>query len=131
PRPGVAVPVPGAADAAAGFQHPDLEAELAQLVQLVETGHAGPDDDDLVINVAHGVASTKFGAVVVMGLRRDVPVAASGRHVTAIHRQRVAGDVGGVIRTQVDRRIGDLAGLAQALDRLRRDHGLANLGTLL
>ena len=46
---GIAVPVPGAADAGAGFEHPHLEAEFAQLVELVEAGNAGADDDRVEI----------------------------------------------------------------------------------
>src|SRR6266446_6025214 len=42
---GIAVPVPGAADGGAGLEHPHLETELAQLVELVEAGNAGADDD--------------------------------------------------------------------------------------
>ena len=41
----IAVPVPGAADAGAGFEHPDLKAEFAQAIELVEAGNAGADDD--------------------------------------------------------------------------------------
>ncbi len=45
----VAVPVPSAAHAAPGLQHPDLEAELvAQFMQLVEAGEAGADDDRVI-----------------------------------------------------------------------------------
>src|SRR5947209_5048551 len=45
PGAGIPVPVPGAADAASGFKHPNPEAELAQLIELVETGNTGSDDD--------------------------------------------------------------------------------------
>src|SRR5262249_33791732 len=44
----VAVPVPGAADAAAGLEHPRVEAEPAQPVKLVHAGDAGADDDRVV-----------------------------------------------------------------------------------
>jgi hypothetical protein len=44
---GVAVPVPGAADCVAPFEHLHLEAGLAQLVQRVQTGEAGADDHDV------------------------------------------------------------------------------------
>jgi hypothetical protein len=46
---GIAVPVPGAADAAAGLADPHLQPELAQLVELVKTGNAGADDDRVEI----------------------------------------------------------------------------------
>jgi len=42
---GIAVPVPGAADAGAGLEHPHLEAEFTQLIELLEPGNAGTDDD--------------------------------------------------------------------------------------
>src|SRR5262249_4128226 len=42
---GIAVPVPSAADAGAGFEHPRLQTELAQFVELVEAGNAGADDN--------------------------------------------------------------------------------------
>jgi hypothetical protein len=42
---GIPVPIPCAADAGARLEHPHLEAELAQLVELIEAGHAGADDD--------------------------------------------------------------------------------------
>src|SRR6202040_1665017 len=57
---GIAVPVPGAADAGAGFEHPHRQAELAQLVELVEAGHAGTDDDRV-----------KIESRVCLGLLRD------------------------------------------------------------
>src|SRR5437870_4975778 len=46
---GIAVPVPGAADAGAGLEHPHLEAEFAQPVELVEAGNASADDDRVKI----------------------------------------------------------------------------------
>ena len=46
---GIAVPVPGAADAATGFEHAHLETEFAQPIKLVETGNAGADDDGVEI----------------------------------------------------------------------------------
>jgi len=46
---GIAVPVPRAADAASGFEHPNPQAELAQPVKLVEAGNAGADDDRVEI----------------------------------------------------------------------------------
>src|SRR5262249_17221518 len=45
----VAVPIPGAADAGAGFEHPRLEPEFAQLIELVEAGNPGADDDRVEI----------------------------------------------------------------------------------
>ena len=44
-RAGVAVPVPGAADAAARLEHPRREPEPPQPVQHVQAGEAGADDD--------------------------------------------------------------------------------------
>ena len=48
PRPGVAVPVPGAAHAVAGLEHPHAQAEPAQPVELVHAGDPGADDDDVI-----------------------------------------------------------------------------------
>src|SRR6202022_349879 len=45
----VAVPVPGAADAGAGFEYPRLEPEFTQLVELVEAGNTRADDDRVEI----------------------------------------------------------------------------------
>ena len=42
---GIAVPVPGAADAAARFEDPRGEAEAAQAVEHVQAGEPGADDD--------------------------------------------------------------------------------------
>ena len=42
PRAGIAVPVPGPAHAGPRFEHPDLEPELAQAMELVEAGDARP-----------------------------------------------------------------------------------------
>jgi hypothetical protein len=47
PRPGVAVPEPRPADAAAGLEQHDGEPGLARAIQLVEAGDAGPDDHDV------------------------------------------------------------------------------------
>ena len=47
---GIAVPVPGAADAGAGLEHAHLEPEFAQPVELVEAGDAGADDDRVEIH---------------------------------------------------------------------------------
>ena len=54
---GIAVPVPGAADAGAGFEHPHLEAEFSQLVELVEAGNTGADDDRVEIRARSVQAS--------------------------------------------------------------------------
>ena len=54
PRAGVAVPVPGAADAAAGLEQLRREARLARAVQLVDAGDAGADDQH--VDVGRGVA---------------------------------------------------------------------------
>ena len=51
---GIAVPVPGAADAGAGLEDACLQAELAQLVKLVEAGNAGADDDRVKIRARVG-----------------------------------------------------------------------------
>jgi hypothetical protein len=48
PRTGIAVPVPGAADAAAGFQHGRLEAQPAQPMQQVHAREPGADDDGVM-----------------------------------------------------------------------------------
>ena len=53
PCPGVAVPVPDAAEPGAGLDQGDPQAEPAQVVQLVETGESGADDDDVVLGSAH------------------------------------------------------------------------------
>ena len=44
---GVAVPVPGAADAVGGLEHHGGESEAAQAVQHVEPGESGPDHHDV------------------------------------------------------------------------------------
>src|SRR5882724_8406863 len=46
---GIAVPVPGAADAGAGLEHPHLEAEFTQLIALVEAGNTRADDERVEI----------------------------------------------------------------------------------
>ena len=46
-RAGIAVPVPGAADAAAGLIDPRVEAEPAQPMQHVHAGEAGADNDGI------------------------------------------------------------------------------------
>ena len=48
----VAVPVPGAADIGAVLEHQRLQAEFAQLVELVEAGNTGADDDRVKIEAA-------------------------------------------------------------------------------
>ncbi len=49
--PGVAVPVPGAADLVAGFKHQGGQLQVvAQQVQLVEAGETRADDDRLVVD---------------------------------------------------------------------------------
>src|SRR6516162_6200233 len=42
---GISVPVPGTADGAASLEHPHFEAKFTQLVELVEAGNAGANDD--------------------------------------------------------------------------------------
>src|SRR5262249_32883757 len=49
---GIAVPVPGAADASTIFEYPHLQPELAELVQLIEARNAGADDDRVKVDVA-------------------------------------------------------------------------------
>src|SRR5581483_7164208 len=49
PRAGIAVPVPGAAHAVAGFEHPYAKPEIAQAVQLIHSGHPGADHDDVEV----------------------------------------------------------------------------------
>src|SRR6202012_3379693 len=46
---GIPVPVPRAADVAAGLENPCREAEFPQLVELVEAGDAGSDDNGVVV----------------------------------------------------------------------------------
>ena len=41
----IAVPIPGAANIAAGLENPHRHAQPAQLVKLIHTGNAGTDDD--------------------------------------------------------------------------------------
>jgi hypothetical protein len=52
----IAVPVPGAADAGAGLEHPDRLAHLPQAVELVQTGNAGPDDDGVAVEAPSRLA---------------------------------------------------------------------------
>ena len=47
PRAGVAIPIPGAAQIAAGLEHLDAIAKLPQAIQLIEAGNAGADDDHI------------------------------------------------------------------------------------
>ena len=60
-RAGIAVPVPGAADAAAGLEHARLQPHAAQPMQHVEPGEAGADD--------HRVEIAIWGRAVGVGLR--------------------------------------------------------------
>src|SRR5882724_7937647 len=50
---GITVPVPCAADVAAGFEHPGPEAEFAQLVELIKAANAGTNDDGVVLLNLH------------------------------------------------------------------------------
>ena len=52
-RPGIAVPVPGAAEIAAGLEHGGLDAEVDQALDLVDAGDARADDDGFVV-LLHG-----------------------------------------------------------------------------
>ena len=54
PRAGVAVPVPGAADAAAGLEQLHREAGFARAVQLVDAGDAGADDQHVDVGDRRG-----------------------------------------------------------------------------
>ena len=47
-RAGIAVPVPGAADIAAGLEYPRRHAELAQAIKHEHAGNPGADDDRVV-----------------------------------------------------------------------------------
>ena len=66
PRARVAVPVPGAADAAAGLEQQHREARFAGAVQLVDAGDAGADDED----VDSAATADSAGSMVVAGPRR-------------------------------------------------------------
>src|SRR4051794_5469448 len=55
---GIAVPVPGAADAAAGLEYKRIQPELAQLVELVQPGNAGANDDRVIIQSVLGLDVT-------------------------------------------------------------------------
>ena len=65
----IAVPVPRAADAGPGFEHPDPLAQLPQAVELVQTGDARSDDDRVVVQAlrrfrtAHGCGRGGHGRV--------------------------------------------------------------------
>ena len=56
----VSVPVPGAADIAAVLEHQRLKTEFAQLVELVETGNAGTDDDSVKIQGRIGLGVVRI-----------------------------------------------------------------------
>ena len=51
----VAVPVPGAANAGAGFKYPHGEAEFSQSVELVKARDAGADDDGVEVHLHFGL----------------------------------------------------------------------------
>ena len=51
---GIAVPVPGTADAGTGLEYPHPQTELAQLVELIEPGNSGADDDGVEIGARFG-----------------------------------------------------------------------------
>src|SRR4051812_12463986 len=50
----ISVPIPSAADTAAGLEDPHAQAELSQFVELVEPGNTGADDDSIEIEVGFG-----------------------------------------------------------------------------
>src|SRR6185503_9821213 len=52
----IAVPVPGAADAGAGLEHPDRLPQLPKAVELVQTGNARPDDDGVEVEAPSRLA---------------------------------------------------------------------------
>ena len=45
----VTIPVPGAADIAAGLEHPCREAELAEFIESIQARHAGTDYDSIIV----------------------------------------------------------------------------------
>ncbi|SKT59302.1 Uncharacterised protein [Mycobacteroides abscessus subsp. abscessus] len=49
-RPGVAVPVPGAADVASGFVNACIQPYLTHLMQHLQTGEPGADDDHIEVS---------------------------------------------------------------------------------
>src|SRR5690349_16672511 len=57
PGAGIAVPVPGAADAAAGLEYPRPHPQLAQPVELIQAGNAGADDYGIKIQGRLGVSA--------------------------------------------------------------------------
>ena len=64
----IAVPVPGAADAAAGLEHARREAHAAQPVQHVDAGEAGADDHRVKVGfMIPGVHAGLLPNVVVAG----------------------------------------------------------------
>src|SRR6185312_6239447 len=56
----IAIPVPGTADAAAGFKYPCLQAQSAQPVQHVHAGKSGADHDSVI-------AGSNFGRALRLG----------------------------------------------------------------
>src|SRR5882762_8268492 len=67
-RSGIAIPVPGAADAIAGLEHGDVQVELvAQRMQHVHTGEAGADDD--CIEVGFHASPSRLA----LHIRHDTP----------------------------------------------------------
>ena len=61
-RAGIAVPVPGAADTAAGFIDPGMEAEAAKAVQHVQAGKARADNDGIIDRAGLRLVVTIGGA---------------------------------------------------------------------
>jgi hypothetical protein len=54
---GVAVPVPGAADAGAGLEHANRLPDFAQPMELVEAGNPGSDDDRVEVQAPSGLGA--------------------------------------------------------------------------
>ena len=66
-RAGIAIPVPGAADAVAGLEHGDVQVKLvAQRMQHVHAGEPGADDDGIEV----GFRASRLGLA--LHIRHDV-----------------------------------------------------------
>ena len=82
---GVAVPVPGAADAAARFVDPRGQAEAAQAVQHVQAGEPGADDDGVEVAALSWAARGRLWLVVQLGPRLPSPPSGTGQATSASH----------------------------------------------
>ena len=74
----VAIPVPGAADIGAGLEHPRREAELAEFIESIQAGHAGTDDDSIIL-LGHD-QNLLWSAISLHLSRRQLRVALSSEH---------------------------------------------------